>query len=208
MKGNIETGRRFGRWTAFLSLGGRGAKYICICDCGETKSVSAYDMIKGTSISCGCFREENRPNLRRTHGMGRSRESKALSEAKQRCHNPKSEKYKWYGARGISVCQEWKDDFTAFFEHIGKCPKGYELDRIDNNKGYEPGNVHWVSKSQNIMNRRNTVMVEYNGEVMTLKRYCDAHGIRYATAWAQLHYRPHLIDCSLESTRRIETKTV
>jgi hypothetical protein len=140
--------------------------------------------------------------------MSKSRESKSWSEAKQRCHNPNSDKYKWYGARGITVCEEWMNDFTAFFDHIGPCPKGYELDRKDNDKGYEPGNVRWVTKKENIMNRRNTVVVNHGGVTITLQEYCILKGMKYGTAWAKLHYRPDTIDCYLKSTRRIEAKVI
>ena len=157
----------------------------------------------------------------KTHGMRKTQEYKAWSEAKQRCHNPKSSKYKWYGARGISVCDEWKNDFEAFFSHVGPKPsEKHELDRIDNDKGYEPGNVHWVTKQDNVRNRRNTVKVVVGGKEMTLDDYAKAAGIPYATAWARLKKQPHLIKGepkrsggrnsvrTLESTRRIEAKTI
>ncbi|MBR8182118.1 hypothetical protein KDW54_06870 [Burkholderia ambifaria] len=208
MKGNLEIGARFGRLTALLPLGGQGAKYICVCDCGETKAISAYGMLNGKATSCGCFREENRGNLRRTHGMRHSREYKAWAEAKQRCHNPKNEKFKWYGARGISVCPEWMDDFAAFFSHIGSCPEGFELDRENNDKGYEPGNVRWVDSRTSALNRRGAVVVIHKGEQMYLLDYCEMKGIKYATAWARLHYRPHLIDCTIEATKRAEARNL
>lgn len=127
------------------------------------------------------------------HGMSESPEFKAWAEAKQRCHNPSSAKFKWYGARGITVCVEWMDDFAAFYSHIGPRPAGYELDRKDNNLGYQPGNVRWVPKAVNLQNRRNTIRVLHNGHEMLLEDYAKAAGISYATAWARFTKYPHLI---------------
>jgi len=129
------------------------------------------------------------------HGMRRTPEYKAWSEAKQRCHNPNNDKFEWYGARGISVCDEWRDDFMAFYAHIGPKPSGrHQIDRIDNDKNYEPGNVRWATGKSNMMNRRNTVYCVYLGERMLLERYAEIAGIPYATAWARMKKHPHLLE--------------
>lgn len=127
------------------------------------------------------------------HGMRDSAEYKAWSEAKQRCHNPRSAKFKWYGARGIAVCAEWMEDFAAFYSHIGPRQAGHELDRKDNNLGYQPGNVRWVPRVVNVQNRTNTIRVVHEGQEMLLEDYANAVGISYATAWARFTKHPHLI---------------
>lgn len=132
--------------------------------------------------------------MSKKHGMTGTKEHRAWSEMKQRCHNPNNDKYKWYGARGITVCDLWRNDFLAFYSHIGPRPSGYEIDRIDNDKGYEPGNVRWTTKANNVRNRRNTVMVTVNGEEISLEEYASSAGISYATAWARMRKHPHLID--------------
>ena len=68
---------------------------------------------------------------------------------KSRCTNPKNVAYKNYGGRGIKICEEWKNDFQAFYDYIGPREKGYGIDRIDNDGNYEPGNVRWVTRSEN-----------------------------------------------------------
>jgi hypothetical protein len=122
-------------------------------------------------------------------------EYKAWSEAKQRCHNPNNDKYEWYGARGISVCEEWRNDFMAFYNHIGPKPsRRHQIDRIDNDKNYEPGNVRWATGKSNIMNRRNTVYCVYLGERMLLEKYAEIMGIPYGTAWARMKKHPHMLE--------------
>lgn len=129
------------------------------------------------------------------HGMRDTPEYKAWSEAKQRCHNPNNDKYEWYGARGISVCDEWRDDFMAFYNHIGPKPSGrHQIDRIDNDKNYEPGNVRWATGKSNMMNRRNTVYCVYLGERMLLEKYAEIMSIPYATAWARMKKHPHMLE--------------
>lgn len=76
------------------------------------------------------------------------------SDMKQRCYNPKVRIYKWYGGRGIKVCDRWKKSFKNFLEDMGLKPKGFELDRIDNDGNYEPSNCRWISKIENIRNSR------------------------------------------------------
>lgn len=85
-------------------------------------------------------------------------ENSARRNAIDRCHNPKCAQFKNYGARGITVCESWKgkDGFYNFIRHIGPKPGvNYSLDRIDNSKSYEPGNVKWSTiKEQNNNQRR------------------------------------------------------
>ena len=124
------------------------------------------------------------------HGMSKTKEYKSWTEAKQRCCNKNNEKHKWYGLRGITMCDEWMNDFMAFYNHLGKKPNGYELDRIDNNKGYEPGNVRWVSRLENVRNRSITRIIDG----MPVSEYAKKHGITYSAAWARMEFRPHMIN--------------
>ena len=71
-----------------------------------------------------------------------------------RCHRPTHVRYKDYGGRGITVCSRWREDFWSFITDVGKRPKGYTLDRIDNDKGYEPSNVRWATLSEQARNKR------------------------------------------------------
>jgi hypothetical protein len=152
----VFLGDRFGRLTTVEDLGvepGKGRIWRCRCDCGNEVSVPAKQL-KYKQRSCGCI-------TTRTHGRSRDAGSKNLSptyaiwaQVIQRCTNPKSSAWKWYGARGITVCDRWRYSFSAFLEDMGERPEGLSIDRIDNDGNYEPGNCRWATKSQQNANRR------------------------------------------------------
>lgn len=91
----------------------------------------------------------------RRHGMTGTPEYNAWLKMRKRCGNPKDKAYRNYGARGIHVCPEWQRSFEAFFAHVGPKPSpDLSIDRIDNDRGYEPGNVRWADTSTQNRNRR------------------------------------------------------
>jgi hypothetical protein len=99
---------------------------------------------------------------RKTH----TPEWRAWRNMRARCTNPNHQAWKNYGGRGIVVCPEWSaaDGFAAFYAHVGARPAtGYELDRIDNSRGYEPGNVRWATCAENAKNKRTAHLIEVDG---------------------------------------------
>lgn len=101
---------------------------------------------------------------------------------KQRCHNPKNKRYQYYGGRGIQVCQKWRNSFKAFLADVGRRPvPGLELDRRDNNKGYEPGNVRWTTPLVQRRNRRNVQQYEHQGRKMYLVEWAKEINVTLAT---------------------------
>lgn len=91
------------------------------------------------------------------HGMRNTRTYKSWDAAKQRCHNPNSAKYYMYGAKGVIVCDEWRKDFSSFFEYMGERPENTSLDRWPNPNGnYEPGNCRWATIKEQRKNRRHS----------------------------------------------------
>lgn len=144
-------GERFG----YLVVIGKqpGPKvWICKCDCGrETVATRTY-LVTGRKRSCGCLRAKGN---HRTHGMAGTPEHKVWKGIIKRCTNPNSQDFAEYGARGITICPEWRNDFARFFAHIGPRPSpSHSIDRIDNNRGYEPGNVRWSTPAEQSNNRR------------------------------------------------------
>lgn len=104
-----------------------------------------------------------------THGMHGTREYKSWATLKARCYDPKHHRYYLYGARGIKVCERWRNDFQAFYDDMGPKPSPeHTIDRIDPDGDYEPGNCRWASRDEQRNNRRNTRYVVYRGERMPL----------------------------------------
>lgn len=127
----------------------------------------------------------------KTHGMTGTKIYNNWGAIKARCLNKNSFAYKYYGGRGITIFDEWKNDFSSFYNYVSKLPhfgeEGYTLDRIDANKNYEPGNVRWATKKMQSNNRRNTIFVEYEGKKVTLTEAAKLSGIHKNT----LHNRYH-----------------
>ena len=156
------TGRKFGRLIVIeRDVTSRRTKWICKCECGNIKSVQATHLKSGATTSCGCYQKEKAKKANTKHGYTGTSLHHRWKAIIQRCNNPKAEKYKDYGARGITVCEEWLK-FENFLEWSLK--NGYsddlELDRIDNDKGYEPSNCRWCKTIINNHNRRITVKIE------------------------------------------------
>lgn len=157
-----QVGKTFGQ----LSITGAFIKYVggmdrphfnYICSCGKVGTIIAYNAVSGKTLSCGCLVSKRNQELknRTTHGMKNTPEYKAYIQAKARCNNEWTKDYKYYGARGIMFLFP---NFEIFFKEIGHKPSNeHQLDRIDNDGNYEPGNIKWSTRSQNCLNRRSSL---------------------------------------------------
>lgn len=126
----------------------------CICDCGNSVVVEKYSLMKGFTTSCGCYKNKIiKEGAHTTHGMTGTKTYNSWYAAKQRCYNVNHMHYKNYGGRGITVCDKWVNNFSAFFEDMGERPEGCTLDRIDNSKSYQPDNCKWSTYKEQANNR-------------------------------------------------------
>jgi len=150
-----HAGKVFGRLTALRKIGTKHecALWLCGCLCGAYTEKSTGELCrrKDPRTSCGFCQDH----------LAYPKEYLAWRNMKGRCDNPNDNSYSDYGARGITVCMAWRLEFFDFLIHIGLAPgPEYTVDRIDNNKGYEPGNVRWATRTIQNLNKRNITSVE------------------------------------------------
>lgn len=143
--------------------------YKCSCDCGNVTTVGSRYLTEGKTVSCGCKRAKQ-------NGLSDSITYKSWISAKQRCTNPHNHNYKNYGARGITMCEEWLKSFSTFLQDMGERPSiEYTLDRIDVNGDYEPNNCRWATHKQQSNNRRDNVIIYVDGVYLTVAQFTQRY---------------------------------
>lgn len=170
-------GKRFGKLLVIEKSEVKGKHgailWNCVCDCGESRSAIAGNLISGTATSCGCVSYETR----KLHGMTKSPTFKTWDSMKQRCLNPNAPDYPKYGMRGITICNKWLESFNNFLADMGERPEGMSIDRIDVNGNYEPSNCRWATRSQQQRNKSNSIYIEWQGERKSIPEWADITGI-------------------------------
>ena len=186
-------GQKFGRWVVLGDPDKRGKRtfWLCRCECGHEKHVRSDNLTSGDSKSCGCHMKEKlgerftRMNFR--HGLTKSPEHNAWMMAKRRCYDANNAKYPQYGGRGITMCDEWRASFEAFYRDMGPRPsKTHSLDRIDVNGNYEPSNCRWATPKEQMNNQTRSRFVEFEGERLTVAQWAERFGMDYKKLWHQL----------------------
>ena len=177
-----EVGLKFNNLTVIkevppyiLPCGQKNKAYLCKCDCGVEKIIRRLHLVRGSIKSCGCIIRGPKD----IKGDGNSLLKKVWRQMKTRCSFNYFEKHLYF-EKGISVCQEWSDDFNIFKDWAlsNGYEKGLVIDRSDNSKGYSPSNCIWVTQLVNSMNKDNTIYVLYKGELRPLKLILTEKKIR------------------------------
>lgn len=183
-KRRLVAGQKFGRWTvlSFAGVTKEASRWACRCDCGTERVVAQRQLILGRSGSCGCLKREIRAAalraLRTTHGMSESPEFNTWTLILGRCCNPNNAAFSRYGGRGILICDRWKGSFQAFLEDVGPRPSPeHSIDRIDNNRGYEPSNVRWATRLQQARNKRSNRILTMGGESLPVSVWAERYGL-------------------------------
>lgn len=189
-------------------------KWLCSCQCGKDKIVCGKELRNGDTRSCGCLtattkvrtvtpkrgratkpdkaprspKQVTEPRMAIVfHGLSKTSEYHIWKAIKQRCCNPKNHAYKYYGARGIDLCERWLNSFENFIVDMGNKPEGpYSIDRRNNDLGYSPDNCFWATKMQQGKNKRNNRWLTYKGETRHLQGWADYFMIPVSTLHSAL----------------------
>lgn len=185
MKLTFTIGDRFGRWTVTGApvVKSRRQRYVpCVCECGRDQLVWSFSLKTGDSMGCRSCATAQRNTK---HGLSKvAPEYGSWRKMRERCLSPSCHAFESYGAVGITVCERWSD-FACFLSDMGPRPSAnHSIDRIDNARGYEPGNCRWATAEQQSQNRRVVVNITSRGKTQCVAAWSRETGIKAATiAW-------------------------
>lgn len=175
-----ETGNTHGMLTVvrYFGIKNHEAAWECKCECGNTTVVIGSKLRSGATKSCGCKKAQWAREANMVHGRAIKSEKqdplyKLWCSMRQRCTNANEQCYKYYGGRGITVCEEWMNAFVPFMNWAlsNGYKHGLQIDRKDNDGNYNPNNCHFVTQKENCRNRRNNTFIEYKGETKTIAEW-------------------------------------
>ena len=150
--------------------------------------VLGANLKRGTTRSCGCLALEVWAANPVKHGLEGTHVYRAWQRMKARCTDQRRDAYKHYGGRGITVCSQWRDNFLAFYEHVGRPPsRSHSLERVDVNGNYEPGNVTWATPKEQCNNRRSNRVIVFRGQRKTLAMWAEHMGVGSSTLGYRLN---------------------
>lgn len=179
------TGLRVGRWTVIcpserrVKPSGKASIYwLCKCDCGTEKSVFGGHLRRGATQSCGCLPKHTSALVNLKHGQSKTSIYNTWLAIVRRTTLTSDAAYPNYGGRGVTVCSRWRDSFESFRDDMGPRPSPqHTVDRIDNGKGYEPGNCRWATRTEQNRNRRDNVKIEFMGKRLCIAEWEEKLGV-------------------------------
>lgn len=161
--------------------------WACRCDCGNVVTVHGTSLKSGTSTQCSqCRATHARP---RKHGLTHHPLYRVWSRIKNCTTNPNHPDFKWYGAKGVKVCEQWHRDFAVFYDWAinSGYRQGLTIDRINVDGNYEPSNCRWVTIQEQSHNRTDNVKITHEGQTHTLARWSELTGIKVGTITSRYH---------------------
>lgn len=196
MKMEDLTGQKFGMLTVIRFSHRIETNYFweCRCDCGTIKNIRRASLKQGYNKSCGCWIAADRltrtPPSRKQHGLQYHPLYQKWDGMKRRCFDIDNKGYKDYGGRGITMCDEWKNDFITFYNWgiANGYKEGLVIDRINNNGNYEPDNCRFVTTKINNNNTRSNRLITYKGETKTLAQWAESIGLKKTTLHMRFKY--------------------
>lgn len=183
----MKAGDRFGRLVLIEGFQQQGRRYWnVLCDCGVKKSTRQDGIKEGKTVSCGCLSSENAAKRSWKHGKSKEPFYTSWHAMMNRCYVESHDSFIHYGARGIKVADEWHDP-DKFFRDMGNPEPGQQIDRINSDGDYEPGNCRWTTRKENMNNRRNTRLITANGKTLPASKWSEITGIPLNTIHTRLH---------------------
>lgn len=180
---NIKIGNLYGLLCVidgpFRDVARQATEWTCRCECGLVRNYLQSNLCANRSQSCGCRKPKPRKD---GHGETRSAEYRCWNGMMGRCYNGNTSGFKNYGGRGIRVCRRWVRSYMAFLKDMGRKPSpSHSLDRIDVNGNYQPSNCRWATALQQGRNKRNSVLVEFQGQHKTCDEWATISGLGRST---------------------------
>lgn len=144
------------------------ARWKCVCDCGKIFTTRGTRLRAGKAMSCGCYGASILSRKTKKHGMSNTRIYHTWNSMLERCYKEDGKSYKFYGAKGVEVCDQWKD-FLSFYDWAVN--NGYKedltIERIDCTGNYEPDNCKFISKKEQARNTRSNIRITTSDGYMT-----------------------------------------
>ncbi len=190
------TGQQFGHWTVLSYIGPAPGSmmWLCRCQCGVERAVSAGNMKAGKSISCGCIQAKTTSQRLFKHGQSSHPIYTSWAGLKSRCLNENDVDFSHYGGRGIRVCDRWLEDFWHFWSDMAaEWRPGLSVERKDVNGNYEPKNCCWATQSRQMRNTRRTIMLDTPWGKMSVTDAAEKAGIKPAILRQRI-YKGFMLD--------------